>query len=352
MIKSSQIESDCESSVGSPEPASLAMGADTGTDLTVGSKQMHSRLEEASSNESKMSSNVSATSHLNGTMAGLVTLQNLQNLASLQQSLPQVASLAAGLSSMANLSGNSSVNAPLNLSVSASGGLAEPSPSIMTAPINTQQPPPTTSMQPPNPLLSSQQPAPMPQFILASGHLVQGIQGAQLLIPTSQGLATQTILTIPVNHVNSSDQMVNLALNNGQVMQTSLANLQAMAQSNLLNNPSNSVPPTTNGTINPNLLNPAALSHLLSNGSAQQLLQTLPQMLSNPHANPNPPPMLNPLAQPLLSATPTLLTTPSSQSAPQQQHRNQMNSSNHYVEPKLLQSIPRNPSPSNMGNPQ
>ena len=50
------------------------------------------------------------------------------------------------------------------------------------------------------------------------------------------GLATQTILTIPVNHVNSSDQMVNLALNNGQVVTTSLANLQAMAQTNLLNN--------------------------------------------------------------------------------------------------------------------
>lgn len=44
------------------------------------------------------------------------------------------------------------------------------------------------------------------------------------------GIATQTILTIPVNHVNSNDQMVNLALNNGQVVTTSLANLQAMAQ--------------------------------------------------------------------------------------------------------------------------
>lgn len=87
------------------------------------------------------------------------------------------------------------------------------------------------------PLLASQQPAPMPQFILASGQLIQGIQGAQLLIPTSQGLATQTILTIPVSHVNSSDQMVNLALNNGQVVTTSLANLQAMAQSNILANP-------------------------------------------------------------------------------------------------------------------
>lgn len=77
----------------------------------------------------------------------------------------------------------------------------------------------------------------MPQFILASGQLVHGIQGAQLLIPTSQGIATQTILTIPVNHVNSNDQMVNLALNNGQVMTTSLANLQAMAVPNSLLSP-------------------------------------------------------------------------------------------------------------------
>lgn len=43
------------------------------------------------------------------------------------------------------------------------------------------------------------------------------------------GIATQTILTIPVNHVTSG-QMVNLALNNGQVVTTTLANLQTLAQ--------------------------------------------------------------------------------------------------------------------------
>lgn len=64
----------------------------------------------------------------------------------------------------------------------------DPPPSIMTNPINPQPPPPPTPMPPPsNPLLGSQQPAPMPQFILASGQLVQGIQVVQLLIPTSQG---------------------------------------------------------------------------------------------------------------------------------------------------------------------
>lgn len=53
-------------------------------------------------------------------MAGLVTLQNLQNLASLQN-LPQVASLAASMSNMANMTVTPPVNAPLNLSVNASG---------------------------------------------------------------------------------------------------------------------------------------------------------------------------------------------------------------------------------------
>jgi hypothetical protein len=54
---------------------------------------------------------------------------------------------------------------------------------------------------------------------------------AMSLIPRSHiaGIATQTILTIPVNHVTSG-QMVNLALSNGQVVTTTLANLQTLAQ--------------------------------------------------------------------------------------------------------------------------
>lgn len=135
-------------------------------------------------------------------VAGLVTLQNLQNLASLQQSLPQVASLAAGLQ---NLTSNCAANAPLNLSVGASGKyksksvikslttfcvtasssrpLSNGAPSQET-PTNLSNQSQGTSIPP---LLATQQPAPMPQLILASGQLVQGIQGAQLLIPTSQG---------------------------------------------------------------------------------------------------------------------------------------------------------------------
>lgn len=53
--------------------------------------------------------------------------------------------------------------------------------------------------QPPQ-LLAAPQPAAMPQFILASGQLVQGIQGAQLLIPTSQGRC-QVVTSRPLRTV-------------------------------------------------------------------------------------------------------------------------------------------------------
>lgn len=61
-------DSDCESSLGSPEPGSLVMGSDTGTDLTMSSKHLHSRMEELSPAEQKTSISPSITpqSHLNG----------------------------------------------------------------------------------------------------------------------------------------------------------------------------------------------------------------------------------------------------------------------------------------------
>lgn len=57
--------------------------------------------------------------------------------------------------------------------------------------------------------------------------------------------------------------------------------------------------PTTNGSIGQqSLLNPTSLTHLLSTtNSAQQLLQSLPQMISNPHAPPQATPLLNSLNQ-------------------------------------------------------
>ncbi|EFN78271.1 POU domain, class 6, transcription factor 2 [Harpegnathos saltator] len=219
-----------------------------------------------------------AQAHLNGTMAGMVTLQNLQNLANLQN-LPQVASLAAGLQGMtAGLTNNQLINTPLNLTVSSSGGTVPTASSTTAAP--HLLPPSSAPMATLPQLLSQPQPVAMPQFILTSGQLVQGIQGAQLLIPTSQGIATQTILTIPVSHV-TNNQMVNLALSNGQVVSTTLANLQSLAQpQNMLNTPTNNVP--TSPSLASGLgLNPAALPHLLSNSSAsQQLLSAMqPQQL-------------------------------------------------------------------------
>ncbi|KAL0883366.1 hypothetical protein ABMA27_016766 [Loxostege sticticalis] len=212
--------------------------------------------------------------HMNGSMASM--FQNLQNLANMQQNMPpmsqqlqqqmsqQMSQLAANLQGLTSMPSNPVINSPLNLSVSAPG-------------MGSPNPVGNSNMLPPA------MPSPMPQLILASGQLVQGIQGAQLLIPTSQGIATQTILTIPVNHVNSNDQMVNLALNNGQVVSTSLANLQAMAQPHQLLNsnpqqPSNIRPNMLNPTLSNALLNPG-LSNFLSNGAtnAQELLQALQQ---------------------------------------------------------------------------
>ncbi|XP_018371709.1 PREDICTED: POU domain, class 6, transcription factor 1 isoform X3 [Trachymyrmex cornetzi] len=271
-------EDSDRSSAGSPEPA------------TGGALHEHQMMIDDIKNSRKRRRSPSpenlhqakraavAQAHLNGTMAGMVTLQNLQNLANLQN-LPQVASLAAGLQGMtAGLTNNQLINTPLNLTVSSSGGTVPTASSTTAGP--HLLPPSSAPMATLPQLLSQPQPVAMPQFILTSGQLVQGIQGAQLLIPTSQGIATQTILTIPVSHV-TNNQMVNLALSNGQVVSTTLANLQSLAQpQNMLNTPTSNVP--TSPSLASGLgLNPAALPHLLSNSSAsQQLLSAMqPQQL-------------------------------------------------------------------------
>ncbi|KAF5273946.1 hypothetical protein FQA39_LY01061 [Lamprigera yunnana] len=338
-------ESDRESSISSPEPASV-MGMDVETEYYKPQKLLLN-CTDSTPKDHRISPNLSSSSHLNG--ARLVSFQNFQNLTSLQQTLPQATDLQ-------NMSSATSpiANAPLNLSVNSSINGSKHSSLENTEIPNTNvlsnnSPTNTTALPPP---LASPQPAPMPQFILASGQLVQGIQGAQLLIPTSQGLATQTILTIPVNHVNSSDQMVNLALSNGQVVTTSLANLQTMAQTNLLNQTNSTVSNTT--TTTPNLLNPAALSHLFGNSSSQQFLQALPQMLSNSHSS-NQPGMMNPLQQsvPSLLTTPsTLLTTQPAQSSTPSAHRNLINQMNPtQFDSKVHQSsLPRGSSPPSSTN--
>ncbi|RVE51706.1 hypothetical protein evm_003678, partial [Chilo suppressalis] len=262
-LKNEQAESDRESGASSPEGGTA-------------------RAHPEPRSPSPRSRTPQHQPHLNGSMASM--FQNLQNLANMQQNMPpmsqqlqqqmsqQMSQLAANLQGLTSMPSNPVINSPLNLSVSAPG-------------MGSPNPVGNSNMLPPA------MPSPMPQLILASGQLVQGIQGAQLLIPTSQGIATQTILTIPVNHVNSNDQMVNLALNNGQVVSTSLANLQAMAQPHQLLNsnpqqPANIRPNMLNPTLSNALLNPG-LQNFLSNGAsnAQELLQALQQQ--QPQANHN-----------------------------------------------------------------
>ncbi|XP_028175341.1 POU domain, class 6, transcription factor 2 isoform X3 [Ostrinia furnacalis] len=264
MTLSFQAESDRESGASSPEGGARAQMAEPRSPSPRARTPQHQQ-------------------HMNGSMASM--FQNLQNLANMQQNMPmsqqlqqqmsqQMSQLAANLQGLTSMPSNPVINSPLNLSVSAPG-------------MGSPNPVGNSNMLPPA------MPSPMPQLILASGQLVQGIQGAQLLIPTSQGIATQTILTIPVNHVNSNDQMVNLALNNGQVVSTSLANLQAMAQPHQLLNsnpqqPSNIRPNMLNPTLSNALLNPG-LSNFLSNGAtnAQELLQALQQQQQQPQGNHN-----------------------------------------------------------------
>uniref|UniRef100_A0A182QDK9 POU domain protein n=1 Tax=Anopheles farauti TaxID=69004 RepID=A0A182QDK9_9DIPT len=110
--------------------------------------------------------------HLNGTMQDMLNLQKLQSLAQLTGASVLGPSLGLPTSPLLG-------NSPLNLSLS-----------------GQNHGPQVLGLGPAAPLAAA---APqMPQLLLASGQIMQGIQGAQLLIPTSQGIATQTILTIPV----------------------------------------------------------------------------------------------------------------------------------------------------------
>ncbi|XP_044755384.1 POU domain, class 6, transcription factor 2 [Coccinella septempunctata] len=341
-------ESDCDSIVSSPEPA-YTMGVDMGSN---GTKSYSSRMkEEDSTNEPQVPP---PNSQINGAMAGLITLQNL---ASMQQNSP----LGPTMQNISSIGTNNSANTPLNLSVSASAATPRSNqtsnskidnvPSMLPNPL-TSHPGAANGLQAtPNPMLAAQQPVLMPQMILASGQLVPGIQGAQLLIPTSQGLVTQTILTIPVNHVNSADQMVNLALSNGQVVSTTLANLQAMAHTNLLNNTAAAaaaVNPVTNGAIGANILAGTGLSHILNNGSSQNILQNLPKLLTT-HSPTQP--LLNAMnAAPIITSQ-AQMSMHSTSSSPHNTppHRNHMAPTNHYGETKHhASSLPQSCTPPNI----
>uniref|UniRef100_A0A182P6J6 POU domain protein n=1 Tax=Anopheles epiroticus TaxID=199890 RepID=A0A182P6J6_9DIPT len=107
----------------------------------------------------------------------------------------------------------------------------------------------------------------MPQLLLASGQIMQGIQGAQLLIPTSQGIATQTILTIPVgqqviSNMSSETLLQSLNFNNSlsetlssQAAQAAVA--AAAASGGLFATPRDATGPSGAGLLSTQLLGPA-----------------------------------------------------------------------------------------------
>uniref|UniRef100_A0A182TP79 POU domain protein n=1 Tax=Anopheles melas TaxID=34690 RepID=A0A182TP79_9DIPT len=144
--------------------------------------------------------------HLNGTMQDMINLQKLQSLAQLTGASVLGPSLGLPTSPLLG-------NSPLNLSLSGQSH----SPQVL-------------GLGPAAPIAAA---APqMPQLLLASGQIMQGIQGAQLLIPTSQGIATQTILTIPVGQQvisNMSSEALLQSLNFNNSLSETLSSQAAQA---------------------------------------------------------------------------------------------------------------------------
>ncbi|XP_053679754.1 POU domain, class 6, transcription factor 2 [Anopheles nili] len=146
--------------------------------------------------------------HLNGTMQDMLNLQKLQSLAQLTGA-SVLGPNALGLPTSPLLG-----NSPLNLSLS-----------------GQNHGPQVLGMSPAAPIAAAAAPQ-MPQLLLASGQIMQGIQGAQLLIPTSQGIATQTILTIPVGQQvisSMSSEALLQSLNFNNSLSDSLSSQAAQA---------------------------------------------------------------------------------------------------------------------------
>uniref|UniRef100_A0A182MYQ0 POU domain protein n=1 Tax=Anopheles dirus TaxID=7168 RepID=A0A182MYQ0_9DIPT len=186
--------------------------------------------------------------HLNGTMQDMLNLQKLQSLAQLTGASVLGPSLGLPTSPLLG-------NSPLNLSLSGQSH----SPQVL-------------GLGPAAPIAAA---APqMPQLLLASGQIMQGIQGAQLLIPTSQGIATQTILTIPVGQQvisNMSSEALLQSLNfnnslnetlNSQAAQAAAA--AAAATGGLFAAPRDTSGPTSSGgLLSTQLLASASGAHTL-----------------------------------------------------------------------------------------
>ncbi|KAJ6646881.1 POU domain, class 6, transcription factor 2 [Pseudolycoriella hygida] len=240
-----EFDKERESSSCSPLPANVNSRVNLASSILNVEKMSPHHQEYSKLNTSTTGT---AQTPTNGSMQDMVNLQKLQNLVSIQHSpLPSLASLQ-GLSGLSSTAG---LNSPLNLSVGSASNL------------NTSQH--STG----GALGGSSQ---LPQLILASGQLIQGVQGAQLLIPTSQGITSQTtILMIPVNQLtNSNEQLVQTlaALNNSAA---SFNNIQMQA----MQPPVQQSGSGSGGILNPNLFS----------SSVQQLVAAIQPDLFNPSKN-------------------------------------------------------------------
>lgn len=130
---------------------------------------------------------INPTNALLTKVQGMLNLQKLQSLsASIQQhsaNMPSLASLQglAGLSAAAAAAA-AGLNSPLNLSVGSASTLQAALGGVIGCPSSSGGGGGSGGGA-----SSGAGAVQMPQLILASGQLIQGVQGAQLLIPTAQG---------------------------------------------------------------------------------------------------------------------------------------------------------------------
>ncbi|KAL7631903.1 UNVERIFIED_CONTAM: hypothetical protein RMT77_017782 [Armadillidium vulgare] len=160
-------------------------------------------------NSTERRENLSSSSPGNGGLAGLHhalhglhNLHNLHNLHSLQNLQTQMAALA-GLQGSLGVPGVSSL---LHSHLA-----AQHSPGPAPENIASSLPSNVNSGSPSNNQNGGNQGS-VPQMVLTAGQVAQGVQGAQLLIPTSQGIAVQPILTIPLGQagsMNAASSLVN-----------------------------------------------------------------------------------------------------------------------------------------------
>uniref|UniRef100_T1JKC0 POU domain protein n=1 Tax=Strigamia maritima TaxID=126957 RepID=T1JKC0_STRMM len=228
------------------------------------------KLDSTTTDSSQLSA-VGGTK-LNGTTqitaGGLATMMNIQGLSG----IPQMATIGLhGLNLGHNL-GQISQSANVNVT------LATPNhTNVGTSSIATNGTGPSVVASHTTALSHQTHPAltqvAMPQFILAGGQLLQGVQGAQLLIPTSSGVATQQILTIPINQVTGG-QMVQLVASNGQVYAATMNNLQGIAAPQPISVGGVSSTSAGAGTITQQLL-PGNLQGLTNQ------MTTIPQFVTN-----------------------------------------------------------------------